>query len=213
MWREVVDRTGANRAWEDRAAEALRRHGVVAYPTDTLYGLAADPRSETAVLKLYRIKGRPVDRATPLIAASTDQLRECGATLTPLAARLSAAFWPGPITLVVPAWHGLSVAALAGGLTVAVRVPNHPVARTLARLAGYPITATSANRTSRPATADPDVVAAELGADLDGLVDDGLCAGGPASTIVDACGDRPCLVRAGAVPWDRVLESEGPHGC
>ena len=208
MWRELVDRTGANRAWEVRAAEALWLHGVVAYPTDTLYGLAADPRSDTAILKLYRIKGRPVDRATPLIAASTDQLRECGATLTPLAARLSAAFWPGPVTLVVPAWDGLSLAALGGGLTAAIRVPDHPVAQTLARIAGYPITATSANRTTRLATSDPDVVAAELGADLDGLVDDGWCPGGPPSTIVDACGDRPCLVRAGAVPWERVLESE-----
>ena len=97
MWRALVDRTGANRTWEDRAAEALSRHGVVAYPTDTLYGLAADPRSEAAITRLYRIKGRPVDRATPLIAASIDQLRECGATLTPLARMavisLSAARW------------------------------------------------------------------------------------------------------------------------
>jgi L-threonylcarbamoyladenylate synthase len=208
MWRELVDRTGAGHVWEDRAAEALRCRGVVAYPTDTMYGLAADPRSDAAIRKLYRIKGRPVDRATPLIAASTDQLRECGATLTPLAARLSAAFWPGPLTLVIPAWEGLSSAALSGGLTVAVRVPDHHVARTLARIAGSPITSTSANRTTRPATGDPDVVAAELGADLDGLVDDGWCPGGLPSTIVDACGDRPCLVRAGAVPWERVLESE-----
>jgi L-threonylcarbamoyladenylate synthase len=208
MWRALVDRTGADHAWEDRAAEALHRHGVVAYPTDTFYGLAADPRSETAMLQLYRIKGRPVDRATPLIAASIDQLRECGATLTPLAARLSAAFWPGAVTLVVPAWDGLSSAALGGGFTVAVRVPDHWVARTLARVAGYPITSTSANRTTRSATDDPDVVAAELGVDLDGLVDDGRCPGGQPSTIVDACGDRPWLVRAGAVPWERVLESE-----
>jgi L-threonylcarbamoyladenylate synthase len=208
MWRELVYLAGANHAWEDRAAEALRRHGVIAYPTDTLYGLAADPRSETAIARLYRIKGRPVDRATPLIAASTDQLRECGAILTPLAERLSTMFWPGPLTLVVSAWDGLSSSALCGGSTVAVRVPGHRVARTLARVAGYPITSTSANRTTCPATSDPDVVAAELGADLDGLVDDGWCPGGPPSTIVDACGDRPCLVRAGAVPWERVLESE-----
>lgn len=208
MWRELVDRTGADRAWEARAAETLRRHGVIAYPTDTLYGLAADPRSDTAILRLYRIKGRPVDRATPLVAASTEQLRECGATLTPLAVRLSTVFWPGPLTLVVPAWNGLSAAALAGGVTVAVRVPGHRVARTLASVVGYPITSTSANRTTGQATSDPDIVAAELGADLDGLVDDGRCPGGPSSTVVDACGDHPRLVRAGAVPWERVLESE-----
>lgn len=208
MWRELVDRTGANHAWEGRAAEALRRHGVVAYPTDTFYGLAADPRSDAAILKLYRIKGRPVDRATPLIAASTDQLRACGAILPPLAARLSAVFWPGPITLVIPAWDGLSSAALAGGSTVAVRVPDHPVARALARVAGYLITSTSANRTTRAATGNPDIVAAELDFDLDGLVDDGWCPGGLPSTIVDVCGEHPCLVRAGAVPWERVLESE-----
>lgn len=208
MWRERVGPIDPDAPWCRRALEALRAHGVVAYPTDTLYGLAADPRSELAITKLYRIKGRPVERATPLIAADMGQLRSCGADLAPLAERLAAAFWPGPLTLLVAAWPGLCPLALAGGASVAVRVPAHAAARLLAAALGHPISSTSANITDGEATVDPDVVASTLGDALDGLVDGGWCPGGKPSTIVDARGDHPILVRAGAVPWDRVLEFE-----
>jgi len=190
-----------------RAAAILRHGGVVAYPTDTLYGLAADPASAAAMAQLYRIKGRPVDLAVPLIASGVDQVESAGAVLAPASRRLAARFWPGPLTLIVPAWSGLDARVHAGLWTVAIRVPDHPVATMLARLCGWPITSTSANKSGEAATGDPGVVRAALGDELDALIDAGPSPGGAPSTIVDARSDTPRLLRAGAVPWERVLES------
>ena len=189
-----------------RAAAILRDGGIVAYPTDTLYGLAANPGSAAAMAQLYRIKGRPVDLAIPLIASGIAQIEAAGGALGPATRRLADAFWPGPLTLVIPAWPGLDPSVHAGRGTVAIRVPDHPVARMLAALCGWPITSTSANRSGAPATRDPGEVRRVLGDELDAIIDAGPSPGGPPSTIVDASGVVPRLVRAGAVPWDRVLE-------
>jgi L-threonylcarbamoyladenylate synthase len=189
------------------AAALVRAGGVVAYPTDTLYGLAADPGNAAAMAQLYRIKGRPVELAIPLIASGIPQIEAAGGVLDPLARRLAAAFWPGPLTIVLPAWPGLDARVHAGLGTVAVRVPDHAVARMLAEACGWPITSTSANVSGEPATRVPGDVRASLGASLDALVDAGLSPGGAPSTIVDLAGGAPRLVRAGAVPWERVLES------
>jgi L-threonylcarbamoyladenylate synthase len=202
-----VNQASADGLWAVEAAARLREGAVIACPTDTLYGLAADPRLSLAIERLYRIKGRAVDQAIPLIAASLGQLETCGAVLTPAARRLADAFWPGPLTIVVAAWPGLCPEALAGGATVAVRVPDHAAAIALAAALGHPVTSTSANRSGDPPTTDPAVVAAALGGGLDGLVDAGPCPGGPPSTIVDVSSDTPRLVRTGAVAWERVLES------
>ena len=188
------------------AVACLRAGGVVAYATDTLYGLGVDPSNARAVEQLYRIKGRAVDQAIPLIAASLAQVEASAGTLAPLARRLAERCWPGPLTLVVPAWPGLADGVHGGTKTVAVRVPAHAVARALAAGLGGPITSTSANRSGEPPTALPDVVAKTLGALIDTLIDTGPAPGGPPSTIVDVTGDAPVLLRAGAVPWDRVLE-------
>ncbi|MCU0249071.1 MAG: L-threonylcarbamoyladenylate synthase [Vicinamibacterales bacterium] len=189
-----------------RAAALLRDGGVVAYPTDTLYGLAANPASAAAMAQLYRIKGRPVDLAIPLIASGTGQIEAAGGVLDPASRRLAEAFWPGPLTLVIPAWPQLDAHVHAGRGTVAIRVPDLPVARLLADACGWPITSTSANRSGDPATEDPDAVRVALGGLLDGLIDAGPSPGGEPSTIVDASGAVPVLIRAGAVSWDRVLE-------
>jgi L-threonylcarbamoyladenylate synthase len=189
-----------------RAAAVLREGGIVAYPTDTLYGLAANPGSAAAMAQLYRIKGRPVDLAVPLIASGIEQIEAAGGVLGPVTRRLAASLWPGPLTLVLPAWAGLDPGVHAGRGTVAVRVPDHPIARLLAHLFGRPITATSANISGEPATMDPEQVRRTLGGVLDGLIDAGRSPGGPPSTIIDASSGVPLLVRAGAVPWHRVLE-------
>jgi len=189
-----------------RAAAILRAGGIVGYPTDTFYGLAANPASVAAILQLYRIKGRRVDQAIPLIASSVEQVEACAGTLCPLARILAGQFWPGPLTIVIPAWDGLTGAVHAGTGTVAVRVPAHPTARALAAACGWPITSTSANRSGDPPPATPDAVRLALGSDLDGLIDGGPSPGGPPSTIVDVTGSAPRLVRGGAVAWDRVLE-------
>ena len=189
-----------------RAAAILRSGGIVAYPTDTLYGLAANPASAAAMAQLYRNKGRPVDLAIPLIASGIAQIEAAGGALGPATRRLAEAFWPGPLTLVIPAWPGLDPSVHAGRGTVAIRVPDHPVACMLAEACGWPITATSANKSGEPSTMAPEAVRLALAADLDGLIDGGPSPGGPPSTIVDAAGGAPRLLRAGAVPWDRVLE-------
>lgn len=186
------------------AARLLTEGAVVAYPTDTFYGLAVEPRSSSAVTRLFDVKGRDAARAIPLIAADLGQvLWLCGA-LPPLAARLADAFWPGPLTLVLPLVATLAPELAAGGATVAVRVPDHAVSRALARALGVPITSTSANVSGAPPTTD----AATVGATLPGvaILDAGPAPGGLASTIVDVTSAEPRLLRAGAVAWERVLQ-------
>lgn len=189
-----------------RAADTLRRGGTVAFPTDTFYGLAADASNPHAVEQLYRIKGREVDRAIPLIAASLAQIEEHGGFLPPLARRLADRLWPGPLTIVIAAWPSLAEAIHGGRGTIAIRVPDHPVARGLAEALGAPVTSTSANRSGAPAPERADEVVAAFGDRVDLVIDAGACPGGLASTIVDLTGAQPRLVRAGAIAWERVLE-------
>ncbi len=188
------------------AIDALRRGLVVAYPTDTLYGLAADPRRADAVEAVFRIKGRSAGRALPLIAGDQAQA-SLVARLSPLGLRLAARFWPGPLTLVAAAAAELAGGVAAADGTVAVRVPDHAVARALARGFGFPVTATSANRSGEPPASRAGEVRAALGDAVAVLIDAGEAPGGPPSTIVDVTQPLPRLVRAGAVAWDRVLES------
>jgi L-threonylcarbamoyladenylate synthase len=150
------------------------------------------------------VKGRAVGSALPLIAAGADQVTTHLGLLSPSAERLASKFWPGPLTLLIAAPPRLAPDVTAGTGRVGVRVPSHDVARAICRAADRPITATSANRSGRPATADPDEVERTLGDDLDLLIDAGMTPGGAPSTIVDVSGPTPQLVRAGAVPWTEI---------
>lgn len=188
------------------AVAALRRGGIVAFPTETFYGLAADPRSAIAVSRIFQVKQRPPDQALPLIAASTRQVAESAGTLTPLAERLALQGWPGPLTLVIPASPHLCAEVHLSTGRIAVRVPADAVARALAEAAGHAITSTSANVSSQPPASTADDVVAAFGEGIDVLIDAGPTPGGLPSTIVDATGEVPILLRAGAVPWERVLE-------
>lgn len=185
--------------------EVLRAGGVVAFPTDTLYGLAADPRREDAVARVFSLKGRDAAAAMPLIAADLDQAL-LAADLGPDARRLAEAFWPGPLSIAVPPRASISRRVLGGEETLAIRVPAHAVARALAAAFGFCITATSANRSGCPPASSADAVAAAL-PQLDLLLDAGPAPGGPPSTIVAFDRGRPVLRRDGAVAWDRVLKS------
>lgn len=187
------------------AVEAIAAGGVVAYPTDTLYGLAADPRSVRAVAALRALKGRGEDQAVALIAASLEQAAEA-AEISGQAQRLAERFWPGPLTLVVPARPGLVDGVRSSRGLVGVRVPDHRVARALAELCGHPITATSANRSGAPAVSDPDEVVRGLPG-LGLLIDAGLTPGGPPSTLVEVVGGVARVLREGALAGSRVLES------
>lgn len=178
---------------------------VVAYPTDTLYGLAVDPRSAAAVRRLFELKGRPEASALTLIAADAAQVRLAG-EMTAAADRLAARWWPGPLTIVVRARAGLATEMLAGGTTVGVRVPDQAVARALAEAAGFCITATSANRSGEAPASAAETVADALPR-VDAILDGGPSRGGVPSTMVNAADDDVSLIRAGAVPWERVLRS------
>lgn len=187
-----------------RAVDVLRSGGLVAFPTDTVYGIAADPRQEAAVERLFLLKGRDRRTAVPLIAADTEQAMAAG-VFGPREMRVAEAFWPGPLSIVVPAKAVLSRAVLGGRHTVAIRVPAHAVARALAAAFGFCLTATSANPSGDiPAEAADRVIETLPGIDL--LLDAGPAPGGPPSTIVALDEHGPVLVRAGAVAWDRVIK-------
>lgn len=205
MQRLVVNAATPNPTEIAAAADVLRAGGVVAFPTDTLYGLAVDPRRHDAVERLFRLKGRSETVAVPLIAADIDQAM-AAATMGELERRAAQAFWPGPLSIVATANSCIASAALAGGTTVAIRVPAHLVARQLAETFGFPITATSANKSGAPAADSADAVAHGL-SDVDLLLDAGRAPGGAPSTIISFNAGELVLLRAGAVPWERVLES------
>jgi len=187
-----------------RAAAVIRAGGLVAFPTDTLYGLAADPFNPSAVRRLFDAKGRPTGRAMPLVAADLAQVVETLGPLTALAQKLAGRFWPGPLTILMPVPRSIAAEVSAGTGRVGVRVPAHVVARDFCRASASVLVATSANPSGQEAPTNPDAVAASLGAAIDLLIDSGPTPGGPASTIVDATRDDVQLVRAGAISWEDI---------
>jgi L-threonylcarbamoyladenylate synthase len=197
-----VDRELAGRI--EIAAAALRRGGVVGYPTETFYGLGALARDGAAVARIALAKGRAEGKPLPLIAADRAMVGEV-AEVGPLAARLADRFWPGPLTLVLPARPGLPAAVTAGTGTVGIRVPGSEVARALSREAGGPIVSTSANPAGRPPPARAEDLEPALRGRLDAILDCGPTPGGLPSTVVAVEGGRVRLVRPGAVPFEDVL--------
>ncbi|MBA2260401.1 MAG: threonylcarbamoyl-AMP synthase [Acidobacteria bacterium] len=189
-----------------RAAAALAAGGIVAYPTDTFYGLAVDPRNLDAVRKLFDAKGRAAGQASPLIAATVAQAEQA-VEFHDAARRLATQFWPGPLSLVLRAHALICREALGGGDTAAVRVPDHAIARALAAAASFCITATSANLSTAPPARSADEISPRLVAHIDVLIDGGPAPGVAPSTIVDLTDPVPRLVRAGGIAWERVLES------
>ena len=206
MLRLVVDAASPDVKLLEQAAAAIIEGGVVGMPTDTLYGLAADPFNEAAVARIFTAKGRAVELALPLVAADVDQVAESIGALPPIAAALAGRFWPGPLTLLLPAPARMAAAVSGGTGRVGVRVPAHAVTTGLCRASARPLTATSANLSGQPPSSDPGEVAAALDGRIDLLLDAGRTPGGPPSTIVDVTGALPTLVRSGAVPWERILE-------
>jgi len=190
------DKTGAWWAAPlNAAAEIISRGGVVAIPTDTVYGLACDPADPAAVERIYEIKCRPGDLELTLLAADAEALG--GLVLLPaFAAELAARFWPGPLSMVLPVGpRRLSVPRR--GTTLSVRVPAHALLRELLRRTG-PLASTSANRHGEPDTATADEVRAQLGDEVDVLVDGGTT-GGVASTIIDCAVRPPRILREGPI--------------
>ena len=187
-----------------RAAAVIRAGGLVAFPTDTLYALAADPFNQVAVGAVFDAKGRVSGQPMPLVAADVAQIHLQIGPLPALARRLAERFWPGPITMLMNAPGPLAPAVTGGTGRIGVRVPEHAVARAFCLACASVLVATSANPSGQPATSSPDDVEASLGAKIDMLLDSGRTPGGPPSTIVDATGTEVRLVRAGAISWERI---------
>ena len=204
MRRVFVDPGAPQRDAIEEAATWIRDGGVIAIPTDTLYGIAADPFNPRAVARVFEIKGRDADRALPLVAADLAQVVRDIGSLPHAGQRLATRFWPGPLTLLVTSPPRLAEEVTGGTGRVGVRVPAYAVTRAVCAAVGHPITATSANISGQPPTADPDAVERSLGDRLDYLLDTGGTPGGLPSTIVDVTGGAPRLVRGGAISWEQI---------
>jgi L-threonylcarbamoyladenylate synthase len=199
-----VDPGAPQRDAIDEAARWIRLGNIVAMPTDTLYGLAADPFNTAAVARIFAVKGRAAARALPLVAADAAQIARHLGPLPELAVRLAGHFWPGPLTMLMPAARQLAHDVSGGTGKVGVRVPADEIARAVCAACGHPVTATSANVTGEPAPATPDEVERTLGDRVEFLLDAGPTRGGAPSTIVDVTGGELQLVRAGAISWDEI---------
>ena len=201
-----MERLAVNLAQPDesglaRAVEQLRAGGVIAYPTETLYGLGVDIRRSGALKRLCRLKGRSAEKAMAVVVSERGML-EPWVQVSERAEALIAAYWPGPLTLILPAKPAVPRALLAGGIGLGVRVPGLPLARELCRRLGGPITATSANLSGGPEPKSAEQVAQALGSGLDLLLDAGPLPAGQASTVLDLSGPRPRLLREGAIARD-----------
>ena len=203
----MTERLDSSRASVQRAAERIRRGGLVAFPTETVYGLGARADDAAAVRAIYAAKGRPP--GNPLIVHVADAAAARAVTIAwPEAAeRLAAAFWPGPLTLVVERREGeggIASDVAAGGSTVALRVPAHPVARALLEAAGVPIAAPSANRSTAISPTTADHVLKSLGGRINLVLDGGPTGFGIESSIVDVTRSPAVLLRHGAVPLEVI---------
>lgn len=198
-----------NRVELKDAVEAIRRGGVVAFPTETYYGLAVDPFNPQALLKLFQIKKR--DRTKPILTLIQDetQLILLTAEISSLYQPLMRNFWPGPLTLIFSGRPQLPDLLTGGTNTVGVRISSHPLAALLVREVGRPITATSANISGCPAAVTAREVFEQLGKKIDVIIDGGPTPGGAGSTIVSWIENRLELIRPGVIPFAELIRRAG----
>jgi len=192
----------------EEAVRILRRGGLVCYPTDTVYGIGAAAGDDDAVRRLFGVKGRPPDKALPLLLADASDAARV-AEVTSLVRALADRFWPGALTIVMrkaPSYRSL---ALAGGETVALRVPNHDLVRALVRALGEPLTGTSANRAGAPPPVSAAEVASQVGETVDLIIDGGPSRARVESTVIDITQDVPEVLREGPVSREEIAEVAG----
>jgi L-threonylcarbamoyladenylate synthase len=182
-----------------RAAAILRAGGLVAFPTETVYGLGADARRPEAARRIFAVKGRPADNPLIVHLADAADLPAVAEGQSPLTA-----LWPGPLTLVLRRRAGVCAAAAAGLDTVAVRVPSLPLARALIRAAGCPVAAPSAHRSGRPSPTTAAAVLEDLDGRIEAVLDGGPTPVGVESTVVDVTGEVPAVLRLGGVPLEEL---------
>lgn len=188
----------------EKGIAILRQGGLVAYPTDTVYGLGAAMNLSKAVEKIYAVKGRPLSSALPILLADVSQITEVVSVVPPAAKCFIKHFFPGKLTLILPKSRAVPSSVTGGGDTVAVRVPDHPVPVALIKGLGCPIVGTSANLSGKPSALTAGEAANQLGDKIDLVIDGGTSPGGRESTIVDVTKDIPVIVREGAIPVEEL---------
>lgn len=192
------------------AAELLRQGQIVAIPTETVYGLAANALDGAAVRKIFEAKGRPSHNPLIVHVASVDAARQLTAEWPPEADLLASAFWPGPLTIILPRRAGIIPDVVtAGGATVALRCPQHPVALDLLKLCSFPLAAPSANRSNAVSPTTAEHVARSLGGRVPLIIDGGPCAAGIESTVLDLSGEAPRILRPGSITGGQLSEVLG----
>lgn len=192
------------------AISILKKGGIVAFPTDTVYGLGADPLNAQAVGKIYKVKKRSSNLALPLLLAEKSDLLRVAIVVPEIAWQLAERFLPGGLTLVLRKSPWVPGSVTAGGDTVAVRIPNHPVTIALIRGLGTPLVGTSANLSGRPSPVTAEEVREQLDDEVDFIIDGGRCPGGTESTVLDLTGKVPALIREGAIPRAELTKLCGP---
>ena len=183
----------------------LRRGGVIAFPTDTAYGLGADPLNETALDRIFKIKGRAETKPILLLVGSI-AMAETMSEPNPIFYQVAQQFWPGPLTMILPAKEFVSVKVTAGTKTVGLRWPVSPWAAKLIDRFGGAITATSANRSGRPTAVTAEEVRVELGNSIDVLIDGGTLPSRSGSTLLDLTADLPVLLREGPISFESLQD-------
>jgi L-threonylcarbamoyladenylate synthase len=191
----------------DKAAEILKKNGIVAIPTETVYGLAGNAISETAVAKIFAAKERPFFDPLIVHIANFDELENLAAEIPENAKLLAEKFWPGPLTLVLPKKEKIPNLTTGGLSTVAVRMPKNQIARELIKLAGFPLAAPSANMFQHLSPTSAEHVAEQLSGRIDGIVDGGVCEVGIESTVVGFENALPVIYRPGAITKEMVMET------
>jgi L-threonylcarbamoyladenylate synthase len=194
------------------AISILKNGGIIAYPTETFYGLGVRFDLALSLQNLIAIKKRPTGKALPLIIGNRKLLGLIASSVNEKTIALMDRFWPGPLTIILPAQKNLPEYLTAGTDTAAVRIPGRSFALTLARAAGFPITATSANISGMPAAQDAETVVKYFGDSIDLVIDGGKTPGGKPSTIADATGEDILLRREGAIEKEELYRFVGERG-
>lgn len=192
-----------------RASEIFRNGGLVAIPTETVYGLGANAYDREAVLNIFKAKGRPADNPLIVHIANIGQLDDIVESVSDKAKRLMDAFWPGPLTIVMKKSDKIPTEVSAGLDTVAVRMPSQPDARRLLEMCALPIAAPSANTSGKPSPTTAKHVYDDMNGKIDAIVDGGSCEVGLESTVVDVTDDIPRLLRPGGVTYEQLCEVLG----
>lgn len=187
----------------EKGVSILKKGGVIAFPTDTVYGLGADAFNSMAVERIYEIKDRSKSHRFPLLIADVKQLTALAEPIPELAWFLAAQFWPGGVTLVLPKKDSVPT-YLSSGSTIAVRAPNHPTCLTLLEHLARPLIGTSANISGQRPALTADEVRQQLGGRIDLVIDGGKCPGGKESTVLDITREPPVVLRQGIIPSDDI---------